>query len=195
MRMPNHWLAATGLIVAVAALAVYGPAFADDTAKKDMAPMKAISQPFLDGLLGSWTTESTGTHDGQTFKGTGKTTYARAIGGTAIVQNYESTTPGPDGKTMNFNGHGVSRLSDDGKTLTLWWFCNMYPDPLKLSGPITSNSIDLTGDAPHGGGTVNASFTKTADGVTFKLTEGENEMKETYKRASLGGEPPAPASR
>jgi hypothetical protein len=193
MRNLHRLTAGIGSMFLVAAV---GFAVADDTSKseKKHEPMKAVSQPFLDSLVGTWTTESTATHEGKQFKGTGKATYARAIGNTAIIQNYENSGPGPDGKTMTFFGHGVNRLSDDGKTLTVYWFCNMYPDPMKLSGPISDSGIELSGESPQGQA-VTISFTKSADGITFKMKEGENEMTDVYKRAGAREASTPPSSR
>jgi hypothetical protein len=182
MRSSHSWLAAAGVTLGIAGVSFYGHATAEETSKREMhTPQKAIQQPFLDGLLGSWTTESVATHEGKELKGTGKATYSRAVGSTAILQVYENTGPGPDGKTMTFHGHGLNRLSDDGQTLTIWWFCNMFPDAMKLSGPINDSGFKVTGESPHGG-QVTLSYQKTADGLTLRMTEGANEMKETYKR-------------
>jgi hypothetical protein len=192
MRNLNRLTAGIGSLFIVAAV---GFAVAEDTSKAAKhEPMKAVSQPFLDGLLGVWTTESTATHEGKQFKGSGKAVYTRGIGGTAIIQNYENSGPGPDGKVMTFSGHAINRVSDDGKTLTLWWFCNMYPDPMKLTGPITDSGVELTGESPHGQA-VTISFKKTADGITFNMKEGENEMNETYKRSSAREASTPPSSR
>jgi hypothetical protein len=32
-------------------------------------------------------------------------------------------------QSMSFHGHGIYKLSDDGKTCTCWWLDNMGPSP------------------------------------------------------------------
>jgi hypothetical protein len=177
MRTSHILLSACALTLCVAAV---GFVAAEET--RGPVPQRLIAQPFLDGLVGSWTTESTMVHDGKESKGTGKSTYSRGIGGTALLQDYELTGPGPDGKTMSFYGHGVTKLADDGKTVTTWWFCNMSPDVMKLVGTVSDTGLELSGESPHGGH-VTISFTKTPDGLTFKMNEGPNQMTDLYKRA------------
>jgi len=183
----SHVRFATSLsILAVAVLGLAGLAgllTADETTPRGApAPQKELSQPFLDTLVGSWTTEGTAVHDGRESKGTGKSTYAKGIGDTALIQTYENQGIGPDGKPMNFHGHGIYKVSDDGKFVTVWWFCNMSPDVLRLHGAATDTGIELVGDNPAGG-RVSLSFKKTADGLAFSLSEGSNMMNENYSRA------------
>ena len=178
MRKTHTLLATTGLGVLVA---IAGFAGADETRTKPV-PQKKIESAFLGGLVGSWTTTSTSTHDGKTSKGTGKATFAKGIGETAVLETYEMSGPGPDGTPMNFHGHAVIKVSDDGKTANLWWFCNMSPDVMRLTGSLTDSGFDLAGETPTGD-RVTAKFSKSAEGLSFELTEGANEMKETYTRA------------
>ena len=180
MRTSHSRLAATALVLAIGGI---GLVTADEVRKPNMpAPEKALASPFLDHLTGSWTTESTSIHDGKEMKGTGKATFTKSLGSTALVQTYELTGPGPDGKTMTFHGHGVTKVANDGKSATTWWFCNMSPDVMKLTGTVSDSGLELTGTSPHGT-PVTVSFTKTADGVTFQMKDGANEMKDIYKRA------------
>jgi hypothetical protein len=180
MRTSHARLVGAALLSAIAGV---GFVTADEVTKQAMpAPEKALASPFFDHLAGSWTTESTGIHDGKETKGTGKATFTKAIGGTALVQTYEMTGLGPDGKTGTFYGHGVTKVGNDGKSATTWWFCNMSPDVMKLTGTLTDSGLELSGTSPHGN-PVTVSFTKTADGVAFKMTEGANEMRDSYKRA------------
>jgi hypothetical protein len=155
-----------GAAIALGAAGLYGHAVADHTEQSAaQKPLKALTHPFADTLIGSWTTESTGTMDGKTAKGTGKVTYARGIGDTALIQVYETTMPGPDGKPLTFHGLGVHRVSDDGKTMTIHWSCNMWPDAIQLSGPLTDTRVELSGQSPHGE-RMTISFQKTGDTLT-----------------------------
>ena len=184
MRTHRLWLARAGLTLGVAALTFVSLAVADEVAKKPAvpAPQKVISQPFLESLVGSWTTESTGMYEGKEVRGTGKATFAKGIGDTALLQTYQSTGPAPDGTTMTYHGHGVYKASEDGKLVTVWWFCNMSPDVMKLSGSLTDSGLQVSGTSPTGG-RFELSAQKSPDGLSYKISEDGSEMKETYKRA------------
>jgi hypothetical protein len=162
-----------------AALAVgVARAGGDDWAKEPgHTPLKAIHQPFFDSLVGSWSSESTG----EMGAGKGKATFALGIGGTALIETYENVSMPPEGTSFTLNGHGVFKLSDDGKTVNAWWFCNVNPDVQKLSGPVTDKGWTLTGDGPKG--PITLIQEKTADGMTLRITEGDREVvKETYRK-------------
>src|SRR5262249_5729862 len=133
------------------------------------------------GLVGSWTTEATMSNDGREAKGKGKTSYMKSVGDTALIQTYEMEMPGPDGKPMTFHGHGVTKLSEDGKTATTWWFDDMSPDAMRLTGPITETGLEISGDSRMGG-RVTVTMRKTADGVTFEMTDGAHKMTDLYRR-------------
>ena len=157
-------------------------ALADDIGKQGApTPQKPISSAVLDDLVGTWATQSTATHDGKEVKGHATVKFEKAIGDTAIVETYEANMPGPDGKPMDFHGHGVYKVSDDGKSATIWWFSNMSPDVMKLTGTITDSGLDLSGDSPRG--RVTLSMQKSGDGYAFKLAEGANVMNETYTKS------------
>jgi hypothetical protein len=157
-------------------------AFADDIGKQGgPIPQKPIASPLLDDLVGSWNTQSMATHDGKEGKGHAKVTFEKGIGDTALLETYDAQMAGPDGKPMTFHGHAVYKISEDGKTATIWWFCNMSPDVMKLTGTITDSAMDLSGDSPMGE-KVTLSMKKSGDGFDFKLTEGKNVMTETYAK-------------
>ena len=186
MRTSHALIAAA--VLAGSALVAAGLARAGDDGKEGgmpagmPAPQKAIHQPFLDALVGSWTTESTSKFMGQEHKGKGKVTFALAVGGTALLETYENTSDGPGGQPMTFYGHGIYKLSDDGKSASVWWLDNFSPEPMKLSGALSDHGLELSGEVPpHGKMTI--SMSKTADGVTFKLTDPMGEMAEAYKPA------------
>ncbi len=169
------------IAVGVAGALFVAAAFADDIGKGPV-PQKPLQSALLEDLVGSWNTQSIATHDGKEGKGHAKVTFEKGIGDTALLQTYEGQMAGPDGKPMNFSGHGVYKVSEDGKTATIWWFCNMSPDVTKLTGTITDTALDLSGDSPHGG-RVTLSMKKSADGYDFKLAEGANVMTETYAKS------------
>jgi hypothetical protein len=172
--------------VAAALVGFGGYLAADDSApaKTGSAPEKQISSPFLDSLIGNWTTEGVAKHDGHEMKSTGKSTFAKGLGQTALFQSYESIGPGPDGGSTTFYGHGVTKIASDGKTATTWWFCNMSSTALVLTGTLSDNVLELKGTSPKTGNPMTVTFKKGADGgLTFTMTDGEEEMTDTYKRA------------
>lgn len=179
MHISKTWFASLAVCLAAA-----GVVAAEDSMKSPAhTPQKKIESAFLNDLVGTWTTESTSNHGGVPFKGKGKTTYARGIGDTALLQTYETELPGPDGGgKLAFYGHGVSKVSDDGRTLNVWWFCNMTSEPMKLSGPLTDDGFTITGDGPQGKMTIE--LKRTPEGLAFRGTEPNGEvMTETYTRA------------
>jgi hypothetical protein len=142
----------------------------------EMRMQAPLVHPFLDALVGSWTTES----DMGGMKGKGKVTYAKGVGGTALVSDYENVSP-----AMSFYGHGVYKLAGDGKTLNLWWFDNSAEgtEPMKISGPITEKGCDLTSSLPDGS-VFRITMTRHDAGVTFKMFVGDAlQMTDEYRRA------------
>jgi hypothetical protein len=187
IRNPWHVRIALGLAVAlVASVSLLGAVKAGDDVEAPPAademvcePQAAISHALLKSLAGSWTTSSTSMHG----DGTGKSTFTLGVGGTALVQDYENTGTGPDGAPMSFYGHGVYKVSEDGKTLTGWWFDSMSKEPNVLTGPLTETGYELTGDMP-GMGPFTVRLAKTDAGLEFKMFSGEQTfMTETYTRS------------
>jgi hypothetical protein len=169
------------LITVVLAVGVYGLVAADEPPTQPV-PQHPIDNAFLDSLVGTWTTQSVSKFGGTESKGAGRATFAKGVGDTALLETYESTGQGPDGKTMTLDGHAVIKVSVDGKTANLWWFCNMSPDALKLTGSLTDSGTELSGDDPLSGH-VTASMKKTPDGFSLHLAHNGHEMTETYARA------------
>src|SRR5688572_1284624 len=92
-------------------------------------PQSAIDHPLLNAMVGDWTVTWSSTMPAPTTgKATSKVT--KAIGGTALVEDYSSDMMG------GFHGHGVTKVSEDGKTLTIWWFDSMGSEPIVLKGPL-----------------------------------------------------------
>jgi hypothetical protein len=165
------------------ALVAAGLLVADDSGKSAVpAPQMKITAPFFDGLVGSWTTESKATHEGQEHGGRGRATFERGVGDTAVLQSYENVGPGHDGAEMQYFGHGVWKVAADGKTVTLWWFSNLAPDVMKLTGPVTADGVTLTGPSPQGT-EVKITMRRAEDGFAFEMNEGKNSLKETYRPA------------
>jgi len=180
MRALRSRLAAALGVAAALSLSV---ALADDIGKQGgPVPQKPIDSALLSALEGSWTTQSTATHNGKEVKGHATVKFEKAIGGTAMLETYEADMPGPDGAPTDFHGHGVFKVSEDGKNVTIWWFCNMSPDAMKLTGTLTESGMDHSGDSPVGG-RVTLSMQKSGDGFAFKLAEGPNVMNETYTKS------------
>jgi hypothetical protein len=117
---------------------------------------KKLEHPLAKALVGTWNVD----HKSSYGDSTGTTTYALGVGGTAIVQDYEFSM-GPMGP---FAGHGVWKLSDDGKTMNAWWIDVMSPSMTHFKGALTETGYDVKADD----GT-RLTLAKTDKGFEFKL--------------------------
>jgi hypothetical protein len=166
---------AFALVVAFAGGAVLsaGLARAEDPAAPPMPKReKQLQQAFLDALVGTWNVETTG---GMTGKG--KATFAKGVGGTALLETYETSDKGEA-----FNGHGIHKVSEDGKTVTVWWFDDFSAKPLELTGPLTDTGYEISGECPHG--PMKITFEKKGDALLFKMFMGGQEaMVGNYTKA------------
>ena len=140
-------------------------------------PQKSIKDTvFAKGILGSWTL----TTKGATGEGTGTATFALGVGDTAILETYRNDTKTGE-QTFSFQGHGIYKVSDDGKTCTCWWIDNMGAEPMKLTGPCDEKGAVLTGDSPQG--PMEVKIVKIADGWETHISSGGHEfMVDTLKK-------------
>ncbi len=182
MRARKLWAGLATVVLAAGVAVSAGFALADDEggapAGGGMPPVqKVIKHPYVDSLLGAWSTESTGPMG----PSKGSTTYRLGVGDTALLQDYQSVGAGPGGAEMKFFGHGVFKVSDDGKTITVWWIDTHSPEPIKLSGPLTDKGYDISGDTPQG--KLHLTLAKTAEGHLFTMEMGGMTMTDVYKPA------------
>jgi hypothetical protein len=164
----------------VATAAWIGSAGAEEpTVQKPVKPQPRVEHPYVDALLGSWSTTATG----QTTA-TGKTQVRLGIGDTTVLQEYASEGKLPDGSSTRAFGHGMYKVSADGRTITAWWLDNYLAEPIRLTGPLTETGFDVTGDAP--GGKLRITFERTADGHVMRGYMGDAKtpyVTDVYKRA------------
>jgi hypothetical protein len=179
MRIGTSWLA-FGLVAALCSGIAYqaGTARAEDEKKGGPPPVeKAVKHPMFDALLGSWTTTATASW------GTAKSraTFVLGVGGTAVLETYDNRMDGAPADT--FHGHGIFKVSDDGKTLNLWWLDTHSSEPMKLTGPLTEKGYDVKGTL-HGDET-RLTFEKKGDGWEFKMygADGKVMMTEVFTKA------------
>lgn len=166
------------LVAAVAATAAI--AFADKDGGKSLPPaQKPISGAYLDGLLGTWTTETTA--DMGAAKG--RSTFAKAAAGTAILETCDGTAQ-LKGTTVNVGAIGIYKVSDDGKTLTIWWIDNLLPEPLKGTGPLTDSGFEINVNHPQHDSFV-IKMSKTPEGHILEVIEdGKKAATQTFRRQS-----------
>jgi hypothetical protein len=138
---------------------------------------KVIKHPYVDSLIGTWSTASTSPMG--TSKGS--TTYRLGVGDTALLQDYQSVGQMAGGGEMKFSGHGVFKVADDGKTITVWWIDTHSPAPIKLSGPLTDKGYDITGDTPQG--KLHLTLAKSPEGHRFTMEMGGMTMTDVYTPA------------
>jgi hypothetical protein len=163
-------------VAVVGAVAFFsGRATAEDKQEGMPPPQAKIgTHPLVKGLTGTWNVAGKGLQGDHT----GTSSYALACGDTVVVNHYASKT----GST-EFYGLGVGKLSDDGKSATLWWFDNYMPGVLVFTGPATDAGYELTVKDGEMAG-AKAKMTKKGEGWTFVLSSGADEfVNETYTRA------------
>ena len=98
------------------------------------------------------------------------------------MEEYEATSAamGP------YAGHGVFKLGDDGKSVSVWWFDSMSPAPMKFTGTLTDTGYDATGDMPDGSGEkMRITLEKKGAGYEFHGigADGKDWMTETWTPA------------
>jgi hypothetical protein len=167
-------------VLVAAVVATTAIAFADKDGGKAPPPVqKPVSGAYLDSLLGTWTTDTTS--DMGSAKG--KTTFAKAAAGTAILETCDGTAE-LKGTTLQVGAVGIYKVSEDGKNLTIWWIDNMLPEPLKGTGPLTDSGFEISVDHPQHDSFV-IKMSKTPDGHALKVIEdGKETATQTFRRAS-----------
>jgi hypothetical protein len=173
------------LVLAGIATAAFGVAFALGATAGDAphampAAQKPISHPLVSALVGTWITKVTGS-----VEGTGSATFAVGVGDTCMLHD-ERGEHRHGAAAMKTAGHGVYRVSDDGKTATAWWIDNHAPEMTKVSGPITESGFDLKGETPAG--EIRVKLDKTAAGFEFRMFMGgaaEPHYVQTYARDAM----------
>ncbi len=139
-------VSAASAVLAVGLFLGGDAARAGDAPTETPQPQKKIDHPFANALVGEWTVAYTmADASGQPQTGTAKSKIVLGIGGTALVEDYTGEM-----MSMPFAGHGVYKVSDDGKTATGWWFDSMAPEPMKMSGPLTNDTMEIEGTTPMG---------------------------------------------
>jgi hypothetical protein len=163
----------------VATAVAVGIAYADDTAPEAQMPpvQKQLQHPVATSLTGEWTTVSTS----PCGEGKGKASFRLGVGGTVLLEDYENTGTTPEGQSMTFHGHGIYKVSDDAKTITVWWIDDYAAEPVKISGPLTDKGFEMSGDT--GMGHITIKMEKSASGFVYRINHGGMEMTETYSAA------------
>ena len=175
-RLAATWTAAAAVAVLGLSLASRARAGDEHSATPKPPVQKPVKTPLFDGVMGSYTTTS----KGMMGEGKGKVSMHLAIGGTAVIEEYESTSGmGP------YAGHGVYRVGDDGKSVSIWWFDSMSPKPMTFTGTLTDTAYDATGDMPDGSGKMRITLEKKGDAYEFRGlgADGKEWMAETWTRA------------
>jgi hypothetical protein len=168
------------VLSAVAALAAASFLFVHSARAGDPPPdgmppaQKKIDHPLLTAAIGEWTVTWTAAEHGS---GTATSRIAPAAGGTLSVEDYSS----PDMMPGGFHGHGVTKVSADGKTVTTWWFDSMGSEPIKLSGPLTADTATIEGETPMGA--MKIVHKKVDGGFDFDGTlDGQPWLKQQYRK-------------
>jgi hypothetical protein len=148
------FLSGLAAVVAAAAVAVGSQALAEEPAGGMPSPQKKLDHPFVKEMVGVF--------DFVSDMGKGTSTIRLGLGDTAVIEDLEASM-GP----MPYFGHGVRKVSDDGKTMTLWWFDSTSAEPDVYTGPLTAEGFDLKSPEHR------ITMTKTATGFEFKIYQGD----------------------
>lgn len=141
------------------------------------APQKKIDHPFLTALVGDWAVTTTRQGSEGPVSAAGKSRIALGVRDTALLQDYDTSAMG------GYGGHGVAKVSDDGKTLRLWWYDSFGADPVLLEGPLTDTSAEITGTCPQG--TIRILWKKVNGGFDFEMTMNDKPgFTDTYRKGS-----------
>jgi hypothetical protein len=152
------FVAGFAVAVAATAFALGSRVGAEEPPGGMPSPAKKIDHPFLKEMVGTW--------DFVTETGTGSTTVRLALGDTAIVEDLESQM----GPGMPYFGHGVRKVADDGKTMTLWWFDSFSPEPDVYTGALAADGYDIKSKDQR------ITMKKTATGFEFKMFAGDTPL-------------------
>lgn len=169
-------LVSLGLVVLVGGAFRLGASVAragDEKGDGAMRPVAKITHPFFRALEGSFTTASKATWG----EGKGKASCRFAVGETAFVEEYENG----EGEQA-FHGLALYKVSDDGKSVAMWWLDSMGKEPQKFEGALADDGYEAKGASPHGPTTL--ALKKTEGGFRFTMTvNGAAVMTEDWTRA------------
>jgi len=183
--MRKTWIAmCTVAVVAAGAGAVAGRAFAEDDPMAGGGgpppPQKTIDGHALVKALtaNSWTTSATSPQG----PGTGTASFRLGADKTVLVQDYSAKHGwGP------YGGLGVTKISDDGKTATMWWFNTMGGTPDVYTGSINDTGYELKGEietGPNMKSKVVIKMVKKGEGFEFTFgMDGQVGMTDVYTKA------------
>jgi hypothetical protein len=173
MRRPRLLAVVVGaLLSTTVAGAVVTARAADAPASGAPAMLPKLDHPFVRALLGEWDVTASGPL-GETKA---RSTMTLVLGDTTLAHDWTGDAFGAP-----FLGHGLYRLTADGKRLVCWWFDSHSPEPLKMIGPVTDSKAELSGNGPTGPVTI--TWRVEDGGVDWTMTaSGAVVMKQTYRR-------------
>lgn len=149
-------------------------------------PRPGPAHEALAKLAGSWVGQEKiepSPFDPQGGPATGRVNNRMAVGGWALVQDYEQTRNGQ----VSFTGHGVFSVDLAKNATVLHWYDSMAGGPFVYTGGWKGDVLALTG--PSGDGQGRCTFDCAGGGYKFKLEvspdgkEWFTFMSGTYKKA------------
>jgi hypothetical protein len=169
-------------VVGAAALSLSAAFFSAGSQAGDPAPVgaPAIESKFFRGFVGSWDTEAS---EGAMGRAKGRSTWRLALGGTAVIEDYEAKITAADGSTQSSVMQVVVREKGDGKTIEGWLFDQSGIAPTHYVGTYTDAGFEAKAETPQGPMRVTCEA-KGADRV-FHLYAGDTLLQlETYRPAA-----------
>lgn len=175
MRRRRLVLAVSGALLAgVAAGATVAARPADAPAAAGPVMMPKLEHPFVRAVLGAWDVTATGPMG----ESKARSTMSLVLGDTTLAHDWSGDAFG-----ASFHGHGLYRLTPDGRRLVCWWFDSHSPEPLTMIGPVTDTKAELSGAGPSGPVTI--TWRVVDGGIDWVMTAGGAlVMKQAYRRAA-----------
>ena len=169
--MQSNWKA-LAFVAAVAAVGVLaGRAFAKDEMGGAPEPEKCVDTlALVKALTGKWDVKTS-------IGGTGTANFHLSVGKTLLVEDYDSK----GGSFGDYSGLGMFKFSDDGKTITSWWFDTYSKKPTEFTGPATDTGYEATGGEGEHKTTIK--FAKKGEGWDVSMSATGFEMTSVYTKA------------
>ena len=167
------------LLALVAALATGGVGTPLAAARAADAPSTGaparqpkLTPSFLWSLVGAWDVIATG----PLGESHARSTSAPGLGETVRLDDGSGEAFG-----AVYHGHGIYNVSSDERTVVCWWFDAYTAGPLKMIGPLTEASAELSGSGPFGVGT--SSWKAVDGGVDGTMsTDGASVIHQAYRK-------------
>ena len=171
--MRRNWKTIAFVTVAAVGGLLAGRALAEDEMAGMPQPQKTIDgHALVKALSGKWNVKTSGDFgDGEAVA-----TYRVGVGKTVLLEEYDSKSA-----MGEFNGAGWFKLSDDGKSGSLWWIDSHGKAPSEFTGTVTDTGFEFA--KGEGAEKVTLKMTKKGEGFEWTMTGSWGKMTGVYTKA------------